>query len=124
MCRFRATLPLKNALPTHTSNDALIPSLANSFLDSTEVNNSATCRVLRLRLELFCFTLFVALICFGLVWLVFLVFVIIAPLIDFYRFCTLYISPFLIFSHSRLLPCKIAPHSQLAQEAKAALVFP
>lgn len=51
ICRFRAKLPLKNALPTHTSSEALIPSLANSLLDSTEVNSSATCRVFRLRLE-------------------------------------------------------------------------
>lgn len=51
ICRFLAKLPLKNALPTHASNEALIPSLANSLFDSIEVKSSATCKVFRLRLE-------------------------------------------------------------------------
>ena len=51
ICRFRAKLPLKNALPTQVSSEALIPSLANSLFDSIEVKSSATCNVFRLRLE-------------------------------------------------------------------------
>lgn len=90
ICRFRAKFPLKNALPTQVSSEALIPSLANSLFDSIEVKSSATCKVFRLRLEplsflaSLIFALFVALF---VVFSLFSVFAFVVVVFIFFPFC-------------------------------------
>ena len=83
ICRFRAKLPLKNALPTQVSSEALIPSLANSLFDSIEVKSSATCKVFRLRLEPLSFLVSLTFALFVVFFVVFSLFSVFAPTLDF-----------------------------------------